>query len=540
MRITARARARRIAPRRDSSSCGGSPRKGLLLSRSVLTGFVARSVALALLLAVAPAHAVLRERVTTTTLNLPAALEPATSAWHLWTMYTLGPRLYHEPLADGRTMIGWTDAGMNGHVSIVRTTVETTFDFPGEAVRGLVAHGDGSFAVLLLNRGTSSSSTDDFMRLSKRNANGTEAWSTTVTTTDYTPNPALFVIGDSRLAFANGVYGAYLSVHSSSGHEGDRYQRVSTTGALLSGGWGWNLSHSMAGVIAAHPETNDLHTAGVSDCYPSKALLFDGNTSLFAADADCSGKVSVQLGQMAAARGALWLVAMDAIDRPGFPGRGVGVARVRPGRTPSLVWLTSSTGADERDPVIARIGTSVGSNRFLVGWRLLSDGSSHLAVIDSNAAFVSSPEVLGSGVTWGARDDSWRSRPDGSVSWVEGAAGSRTLHLDRYAETAGVAVGEAAPAPAVLAIFPPLPNPVRGGAATFRFRLDRAGPVSLRIHDGAGRLVREIVTADRGAGSHEARWDGRDEAGRMVRPGVYFAAIESGAERASTRFLLLR
>ena len=83
-----------------------------------------------------PARALLRERVTTTTLTLPATLEPSVSSFHLWTQHTLGPRLYHEPLADGRTMVGWTDASMNGHVSIVSTTVQTAFNFPAEAVRG--------------------------------------------------------------------------------------------------------------------------------------------------------------------------------------------------------------------------------------------------------------------------------------------------------------------------------------------------------------------------------------------------------------------
>src|SRR5437867_5675253 len=111
-------------------------------------------VAILLLAASAtPAQALRKERITTPTLTLPAALEPAASSFHLWTSYTLGPRLYHEPMADGRTMIGWTDSAMNGHVSIVGTTVETTFDFPAEPVRGLVAHADGSFAVLLWNRG---------------------------------------------------------------------------------------------------------------------------------------------------------------------------------------------------------------------------------------------------------------------------------------------------------------------------------------------------------------------------------------------------
>jgi hypothetical protein len=484
-----------------------------------------------------PAHALLRERIATTSLTLPASLEPSIFSFHLWTQHVLGPRLYHEPLADGRTLVGWTDSAMNGHVSIVGSTVENTFDFPAEPVRGLVGHANGTFAVLLWNRGGAGYQ-DDYMRLSKRSATGSQLWSVTVTTSEYTPNPAQFNIGDSRLAYGNGVYGAYLSVHSTAGHEGDRYQRVSDAGVLLSGGWGWGLSHSMAGVIAAHPENGALHTAGVSDCYPSKALLYDKTTSLFAADADCAGKVSAQLGQMAAGPGGSWLIAMDAIDRPGFPGRGIGIVRVRSGVTPRLVWLTNTTGSDERDPVLARIGTSVGSNRYLVGWRLLTDGSTRIAVIDSNATIQSGPEVVSPAVTWGARDDSYRTRPDGSISWVEGTAGSRTLRLHRYSESQAVASVEDEFQPR-LAMLAPYPNPAHG-ATTLRFRLDRPRHVEVRILDGAGRVVRQLLDDERGAGLHELVWNGRGAAGQPVRSGVYFATIESDGDRASRALHLIR
>ena len=298
----------------------------------------------------------------------------------------------------------------------------------------------------------------------------------------------------------------------------------------------------MSGVIAAHPENSSLHTVGSSDCYPSKSLLFDKNTVLFAADADCAGKVSVQLGQMAPARGALWLVAMDAIDRPGFPARGVGIARVRPGGTPTLTWLTNTDGSNERDPVIARIGTSLGSNRFLVGWRQLSDGSARIAVVDSNAIVRSGPEVVTPAITWGARDDSYRTRPDGSISWVEGASGSSTLRLHRYSESTGVAVEEPAPSAGSpgLAMLPPYPNPVRGESATLRFTLDRPGHVTLRIHDASGRVIRELLDGERAAGPHEVRWDRRIASGQPARSGMYFATVEAGGARASTRFLLLQ
>jgi len=488
---------------------------------------------------VVPARAVLRERITTTSVTLPAALEPATSSFHLWTMHTLGPRLYPAPRADGRTLVGWTDASMNGHVSVIASSLERTFDFPAEPVRGLVAHDDGTFAVLLWNRNGTTTYTDDFTRLSKRRADGTQLWTAKVTAADV-PNPAEFMIGDCRLAYANGVYGAYLSVHSTAGHEGDHYQRVSDGGALLSGGWTWGLSHSMSCVIAPHPEDGSLHTTGSSDCYGAKALLFDKNTTLFAADADCAGKVSVQLGQMAAGPGRSWLIAMDAIDRPGFPARGVAVVRIRPGGTPKLTWLTNTDGANERDPVIARIGTSIGSNRYLVGWRSLADGKARVAVIDTNATVLAGVEVF-DGVTWGARDDSYRTRTDGSVVWVEAAAGARTLHLNRYSESPNVAVEpDASSAPtAPLVMLAPSPNPARG-AVLLRLGLARPAWIVVRILDGSGRHVRDLADGPAAAGINALPWDGRDDAGRAVPPGVYFAAATSGSSRATTRVLVVR
>src|SRR4029453_18166502 len=111
-------------------------------------------------------------------------------------------------------------------------------------------------------------------------------------------------------------------------------------------------------------------------------------------------------------------------------------------------------------------------NRFLVGWKLLSDGSARVAVVDSNAVVRSSPEVLSPAINWGARDDSYRARPDGSISWVQGASGSTTLKLHRYSE-ASVAVDEPpiVSEPASLSLVPPYPNPVRGQTAMLRFTL---------------------------------------------------------------------
>ncbi len=55
------------------------------------------------------------------------------------------------------------------------------------------------------------------------------------------------------------------------------------------------------------------------------------------------------------------------------------------------------------------------------------------------------------------------------------------------------------------------------------------------IYDLAGRLLRRFTTSGRG----QVFWDGRDEDGVMVKPGVYFVRAEAGGRQARARFVLL-
>ena len=54
-----------------------------------------------------------------------------------------------------------------------------------------------------------------------------------------------------------------------------------------------------------------------------------------------------------------------------------------------------------------------------------------------------------------------------------------------------------------------------------QFRLTEADRVSLRIYDHAGRLVRTLFSGNRAADTYQVPWDGRDNQGRKVGPGVY-------------------
>ncbi|MFH1314276.1 MAG: YCF48-related protein [Candidatus Eisenbacteria bacterium] len=75
------------------------------------------------------------------------------------------------------------------------------------------------------------------------------------------------------------------------------------------------------------------------------------------------------------------------------------------------------------------------------------------------------------------------------------------------------------------------PNPFTA-TTRLRFALNAVSDVSVSLFDVEGRLVKTLVETSLPPGRHDAFWDGRDERGRRVSPGVYFASVET--ERAST------
>jgi hypothetical protein len=77
-----------------------------------------------------------------------------------------------------------------------------------------------------------------------------------------------------------------------------------------------------------------------------------------------------------------------------------------------------------------------------------------------------------------------------------------------------------------LAIASPAPNPSRGDVA-LAWTTPADGRMHVGVFDLAGREVRTLVDRELPAGAQRATWDGRDQQGRKVRPGAYFARFES-------------
>ncbi len=83
------------------------------------------------------------------------------------------------------------------------------------------------------------------------------------------------------------------------------------------------------------------------------------------------------------------------------------------------------------------------------------------------------------------------------------------------------------------------PNPFNP-STVLTFELPGAGAVKLAIVDVAGRRVRTLAQGTFPAGSHSLTWDGRDDGGRALASGIYFAQLRAGEFRAERRLVLLK
>ena len=75
------------------------------------------------------------------------------------------------------------------------------------------------------------------------------------------------------------------------------------------------------------------------------------------------------------------------------------------------------------------------------------------------------------------------------------------------------------------------PNPFNPNKekTTIRYTLKKASPVSIRIYDVFGNLVKEIKDPPGGyKGLNEVLWDGKNEKGVIVASGAYLCVIKAG------------
>jgi hypothetical protein len=81
-------------------------------------------------------------------------------------------------------------------------------------------------------------------------------------------------------------------------------------------------------------------------------------------------------------------------------------------------------------------------------------------------------------------------------------------------------------------------NPASGGAALECF-MPAAGHAELSVHGPSGERLRTLVDRHLGPGSHQVVWDGQDQAGRRVAPGVYFIRLKAAGDMVTSKIVVV-
>lgn len=93
------------------------------------------------------------------------------------------------------------------------------------------------------------------------------------------------------------------------------------------------------------------------------------------------------------------------------------------------------------------------------------------------------------------------------------------------------------PAPPERASTKAYPNPFQS-KTTISYTLPESGEVIINLYDNSGRLIRNLLFAPQYAGENKIEWDGTNNAGVPLRPGVYFCVLYYNNEKYTERLIL--
>jgi len=83
------------------------------------------------------------------------------------------------------------------------------------------------------------------------------------------------------------------------------------------------------------------------------------------------------------------------------------------------------------------------------------------------------------------------------------------------------------------------PNPFNP-ATEIVLKIGVESMITLRVHDLRGRLVRTLSRETLSPGTHFVPWNGRDDSGRELPSGIYFARFTVGSDIQTAKMLLLK
>jgi hypothetical protein len=395
-----------------------------------------------------PVGTPLPQRLSVATITAPAGVAAGGSVWRIWgTDNLLVKPVYTVPYADCGTLVGYTTGGGTPTARVARLDAHdalvTTYDLGAFELRGLAAEPDGHFAALLWDV-TRFDATGGAPRISAL--------------PDALAAPTDFGIGESRLSYGGGKYGAYFHVHGISGfamgHEGDQLQWIDAGSGAVSNGWSWGCSHSMSELLGF--AGGKFLAACVTDCYPGTSggnfatdsiggVYLDNSRKVLAVDGGCNGSVAGELGGMTAAASG-WRLVFNAHQAPATMGQSsystatmnqdIGFATIDAAGTPGAVaWLTTTPG-DEADAAIAAWHPDGdAAEQYVVGWSAgggAGPATYALARVSASGAVLEGPVDVGATARWGQRDDPFREHLNHDVVWAWfPSAGATTFSFAR-------------------------------------------------------------------------------------------------------------
>jgi len=123
--------------------------------------------------------------------------------------------------------------------------------------------------------------------------------------------------------------------------------------------------------------------------------------------------------------------------------------------------------------------------------------------------------------------------PNGTV-WAQTEKG-----LSRFGNIIPTGVKSSQDIPKELSIRGNYPNPFNP-STIIEFTSPSSGKASLVVYDIMGRKVRELVSGQVSAGARTVQWDGRDDSGKVVSSGIYFARLIMGKSIVVKKMLMVK
>jgi M6 family metalloprotease-like protein len=259
----------------------------------------------------------------------------------------------------------------------------------------------------------------------------------------------------------------------------------------------------------------------------------DGQFDLIAVDGNRGDAGDVWPGLSSAVRfdceslpGAFNNSGHDTETRVEVVGQNAGVVQVR-------MW------AGDAAPTLAAAATDTledGGGLFILS------GTGLQPELEVKLVRTGSPAILASRVEWidydlvRAEFDAGLVRFGNFDLLVENPDGQTAVRLDGVFRT-GQPVASPTPVPASFALAQNFPNPFNP-LTSIRFEVPQSTSIDLSVFDARGRRVATLHRGPVDAGYHTRRWEGRDDQGRGVASGMYFARLV-GPGFSSTRKMLL-